>query len=483
MPSRNLNIILLTFCFSLLCYLTHRRAKPAMLVGDALDLIHHHYVDPIDEERLLTAAMNGMTSILDQNCEYIPLDAYASFQDSMSQEFAGIGIYVEQPDITKPVRIVTPLVGSPALRAGMMPGDEIVKIDGEDVARLSLKEVSARLKGPIGTVVYVVVRRDNQDGDAQELSLSIDRSTIELESVIGDYRDEDNDWVYRLQDDPSIAYVRLTSFGEKTDGELRTVLERLNNDFRGLVLDLRGNSGGLLYAAVNVCDMFLDRGRIVSTRIRGGKVYDEFDAQPGTLVNLDKPVAVLIDGNSASASEIVAACLQDHKRAVVVGTRSYGKGTVQNILPLQYGRSALRLTVARYYRPNGKNIHRVIDAQPEDEWGVSPNADMEVSLDENTLEKLSKRWREASYPSLAAASEIQLHDEEPASDDGASSDKGALSDKRSKESTSEKQGTGAETKPEGGLSLDPVLRRAVEAIDSDRAIDDKPSNAPVPAAA
>ncbi|GAA5510547.1 S41 family peptidase [Novipirellula caenicola] len=466
MPSRNLNIILLTFCFSLLCYLTHRRAKPAMLVGDALDLIHHHYVDPIDEDRLLTAAMNGMTSILDQNCEYIPLDAYASFQDSMSQEFAGIGIYVEQPDVTKPVRVVTPLVGSPALRAGMMPGDEIIEIDGENVAKLSLKEVSARLKGPIGTVVYVVVRRDDQ-----ELSLSIDRSTIELESVIGDYRDEDNNWVYRLQDDPSIAYVRLTSFGEKTDGELRTVLERLNNDFRGLVLDLRGNSGGLLYAAVNVCDMFLDRGRIVSTRIRGGKIYDEFDAQSGTLVNLDKPVAVLIDGNSASASEIVAACLQDHQRAVVVGTRSYGKGTVQNILPLQYGRSALRLTVARYYRPNGKNIHRVLDAKPEDEWGVSPNPDMEVSLDESTLEKLSKRWREASYPSLAAVSEMQLHSDEPTRDKG------------DKESTSAKQGTDVETMPEGGLSLDPVLRRAVEAIDADRAIDDAPRSDAVPAAA
>ncbi|WP_442508945.1 S41 family peptidase [Novipirellula sp. SH528] len=462
MPSRNLNIILLTFCFSLLCFLTHRRAKPAMLVGDALDLINNHYVDPIDEETLLIAAMNGMTSILDQNCEYIPLDAYASFQDSMSQEFAGIGIYVEQPDLTKPVRVVTPLVGSPALRAGMMPGDEIVKIDGEDVAKLNLKEVSARLKGPINTVVYVVVRRDDQ-----ELSLSIDRSTIELESVIGDYRDAKNEWVYRLEDDPSIAYVRLTSFGEKTEGELRTVLTQLNNDFRGLVLDLRGNSGGLLYAAVDICDMFLERGRIVSTRIRGGKVYDEFDAQAGTLVSNDKPVAVLIDGNSASASEIVAACLQDHQRAVVVGTRSYGKGTVQNILPLQYGRSALRLTVARYYRPSGKNIHRVKEAKPEDEWGVRPNDEMEVSLDETTLEKLSKRWREASYPSLAASSALQLHVDEQALEN---------------EST-EKEGGEGEELSVGGLSLDPVLRRAVEAIDADRAIDDEQNDNVVPAAA
>ncbi len=232
--------------------------------------------------------------------------------------------------------------------------------------------------------------------------MTIPRKTIALESVIGDHRSEDNKWVYRLESDPDIAYIRLTSFGEKTVRELQQVLTNLNNEFEALVLDLRGNSGGLLYAARDVSDMFIDKGRIVSTKTRGGVLEEVYDAQPGTLVAPNKLLTVLIDGGSASASEIVAACLQDSKRAVVVGTRSYGKGTVQNILPLQYGRSALRLTVARYYRPSDKNIHRSKDDTEEDEWGVKPDEGFQVTVDDETLIKLGNRWREASYPLLSA---------------------------------------------------------------------------------
>ncbi len=425
MPPKNLNVILLAFIVSLMCYLTSRRAKTAMMVGDALDLINTHYVDPVDEDQLLIAAMNGMTSTLDANCEYIPIDRYASFQDSINQEFTGIGIYVEQPDPNQPVRVITPLVGSPALLAGMLPADEIVRIDGEDVSKLELKDVSSKLKGPIGSNVNVVVRREEE-----QVTLSIKRTTIELESVIGDHRNEKSEWVFRLKDRPEIAYVRLTSFGEKTTNEGRKVFLELNNDFRGLILDLRGNSGGLLYSAVDVCDMFLEEGRIVSTRVRGGRVYDEFDAEQGVLVSTDKPVVVLIDENSASASEIVAACLQDQKRAKVVGARSYGKGTVQNVLPLQYGRSALRLTVARYYRPNGKDIHRSENAKPEDEWGVTPDEGMAIKLDDETRIDLAKRWQIASYPSLANPSNTVELEKTPS-----------------------------------GLEVDPAVKRAVQAID------------------
>ncbi|TWT80937.1 Carboxy-terminal processing protease CtpB precursor [Planctomycetes bacterium CA13] len=406
MPPRNLNIILIACCISLLCYLTHRRAKTAIMVGDALDLINTYYVDPIDEDDLLVAAMDGMTSQLDQHSEFIPVEFYESFQNSITQEFAGIGIYVDQPSADQPVRVITPLVGSPALKAGMLPGDAIIKIDGEDVSKMDLRDVSSRLKGPLDTIVSVVVRRGDlgleQDAaTAEEVTLEIRRATIELESVIGDHRDKDNQWVYRLREDPSIAYVRLTSFGDKTTDELSKVLADLDNEFRGMVFDVRGNSGGLLYSAIDIANMFLDEGRIVSTRTRGDKVEAEYDAENGTLVNRKIPVAVLIDENSASASEIVAAALQDNQRAVVVGARSYGKGTVQNVLPLQYGRSALRLTVARYYRPSGKNIHRPKDATEDQTWGVAPNEGMDVSLDDEIREALMKRWSEASYPSLA----------------------------------------------------------------------------------
>ena len=182
---------------------------------------------------------------------------------------------------------------------------------------------------------------------------------------------------------------------------MEQVLKTLDNDFSGLVLDLRGNGGGLLHAAVEVSDMFLNSGRIVSTRVRGGEVEDRFDATEGTLIEASKPIAILVDTDSASASEIVAACLQDNQRAKVVGTRSYGKGTVQNILPCSTDGAPLRLTVARYYRPNGKNIHRGKDATVDDEWGVQPNDGLMVELDEDTIIDLAKRWREASYPSLA----------------------------------------------------------------------------------
>ncbi len=430
MPPRNLNVILLAFCLALLCYFTHRRTRTAMMVGDALELINTYYVDPVDDEKLLIAAMNGMTSTLDEHSTYIPGADYESFQDSINQEFAGIGIFVEQPEPGKPVRVITPLVDSPALLSGVKPGDLIVRVDNQDVSKMALSDVSAKLKGPIETVVHLVVLRD-----AQEIALSVTRGTIPLPSVIGDHRDKNDRWVYRLRDEPSIAYVRLTSFGEKTVDELKKVLLELDNDFRGIVLDLRGNGGGLLHAAVDVSDMFLNHGKIVSTRIRGGKKEDEFSATPGTLVDAGKPVAVLIDGNSASASEIVAACLQDNGRAVVVGNRSYGKGTVQNILPLQYGRSALRLTVARYYRPNGQNIHRGSDASEDDQWGVRPNEGMAVEIDEGKMELLAKRWREASYPAMATSSQ---------------------------QSTSSIADPNEASEPMPDLMLDPQLGRAVE---------------------
>ncbi len=439
MPPRNLNIILIAFCVAFLCYVTHRRVRTAMMVGDALEMINMYYVDPVDDEALLTAAMNGMTATLDQHSEYIPGKAYQSFQDSINQEFAGIGIFVEHPDPDHPVRVITPLVNSPALKAGIKPGDLIIRVDNEDVSKLTLREVSDRLRGAVQTVVHLVVLRGEN-----EIALSVKRDTIPLPSVIGDHRDENDDWVYRIREEPSIAYIRLTSFGEKTVAELEQVLADLDNDFRGLVLDLRGNGGGLLQAAADVCDMFLDQGRIVSTRTRGGVDEDDFRATHGTLVAAGKPVAILIDGNSASASEIVAACLQDHDRAAIVGTRSYGKGTVQNILPLQYGRSALRLTVARYYRPNGKNIHRGKDAGPDDQWGVSPTVGMNVEVDEETLKKMGRRWREASYPAMATQSA-----QDP-------------SGQGSTQTPTDSSGKTPEIETESDLWLDPQLGRAAE---------------------
>ncbi|MEO1525524.1 MAG: S41 family peptidase [Planctomycetota bacterium] len=395
MPSRNLNVILFAIVVGLLCHVVHRRTRTAAIISEAIELIDQHYVDEVDPQKLIEGAMKGVVGELDQHSSFFAVEQYETFQDSIHQEFAGIGIYVRQAEEGKPVRVVTPLVRSPALVAGIMPNDEIIQVDGQDVSQMKLDDVSDRLKGPPGTTVDIVVRRGED-----ELPLSVKRARIELESVVGDHRNEDHDWVYRLREHPEVAYIRMKSFGEKTVNELESVLVELDNNFSALVLDLRGNGGGLLYAAGDVCDMFLSSGDIVSTRVRGGRIDEFLKATPGTLVHENIPMAILVDGNSASASEIVAACLQDNDRATVVGMRSFGKGTVQEIIPLEYGKRALRLTIAKYYRPNNENIHRGPDATEDDQWGVTPDEGFTVPMDLDALRKLSRAWDVASYPAL-----------------------------------------------------------------------------------
>lgn len=399
MLPRNLTIISIALVVSTACHLLHRRTQTALTIGEAMELIDDYYVEPVKNRDLLIAAMDGMTSQLDPYSEFIPPRDYQAFQDSIQQEFAGIGIYVQQPVAGQPVRVITPLVGSPALKAGLLPGDQIIRVDGSDVSKMEIRDVSERLRGPIGSVVDIELRR-GPESDEQELSTKVVRDRIEIESVIGDHRDENNRWVYRLADKPEFAYISMRSFGDKTVEELRDVLKSLDNDFDALVLDLRGNGGGLLTAAVDVADMFLNEGLIVTTKTRGGVVEDIAKATPGTLVDSDKPMAILIDHDSASASEIVSAALQDQHRAIIGGTRSFGKGTVQNILPLEYGRSALKLTVAKYYRPSDRNIHRGKDDTDDDVWGVTPDEGLAVEMDLKKLGRLMILRQEASYPSL-----------------------------------------------------------------------------------
>ncbi len=470
MLPRNFAVILLVAIVSFFCHLKNRQTRPALFVGDALNMIEAYYVDPVDAETLLQSALTGMTSTLDEHSSFIPGEAFQTFQDSINQEFAGIGIIVEPSEQGKPVRVVTPLVGSPALAAGLMPGDLIVRVDGSDVSTLEITEVSTRLKGPVGTTVHLVVLRREK-----EVAIDITRATIALESVIGDHRDASNNWVYRIQSDPGIAYIRLTSFGDKTVDELRSVLTKLDNQFEGLVLDLRGNGGGLLYSAVEICDMFLDEGKIVSTRMRGGEVSESFSAEAGTLVQSDKPMTVIVDGDSASASEIVAACLQDNKRAAVVGVRSYGKGTVQEIMPLQYGHSALRLTIARYYRPSDKNIHRLEGATDDDEWGVRPDEGYEVSIDDASLEKLVMRWRKASYPLLTEAAEGTDSLVTPESSETGPTESGPVDTDIAVESDSKPQMDSDGQELADGLLVDPQLRRAVEYLRKRTESEQKPT--------
>ncbi len=476
MPLRNVYILIVAFFLGLLCHATARQRQSARVIGEAVDLVNRYYVDSVDDRVLLEDAMSGMLQSLDQHSQYIAPDAYEAFESFLQQEFAGIGILIEQPDPDAPVRVITPLVGSPALRAGLLPGDEIVEVDGVDVRGMPLQKVSDRLRGPLDEKVQVGLRR----GEDERLTVAVRRGQIALESVVGDHRNRDSEWVFRVREHPRIGFVRITSFGEKTVAEMRQALTQLDNQFDAFVLDLRGNAGGLLNAAVDVCDFFLEEGLIVTTRGRGDKIVSKATASAGTLIDPQKPMAVLINGESASASEIVAACLQDQRRATIVGTRSFGKGTVQNILMMEYGRSALKLTTARYYRPSGRNIHRRRDADEEEEWGVSPDPGAVVELSESARQQLVRRWQKATYPVLQTSPEAappRAQQEAPASAEAPEPAESAESAQdqpdvspaeRAAGRTSESDEAAADSTADAPQELlprdDPQLRRAIERL-------------------
>lgn len=470
-PTRNLSILVLIAVVCVFCYSAHRRTRHALVVADALELIDQMYIDPVDDRELLIAALSGMTKGLDPYSEFISLQRYEQLQSTMSGEFAGIGIYVDRPDADGPVQVVTPLVGSPALDAGLMAGDQFIEIDQEDVSKMGLSEVSRRLKGPIGTFVDVVVGR----GD-EKVAMKVRRDNIRMESVVGYQRVGDQSWDFRLPGYPAIAYARLTTFGEKTPEELRVVLENLDDQVESLVLDLRANGGGLLDTAVSICDLFLAGGVVVSTEIRGGQVEYEYAVGQAVAVDPTLPIVILIDHNSASASEIVAAAMQDRGRARIVGTRSFGKGTVQNVLPLEVGRSALKLTVARYLRPSGENIHRTDDAGEEDVWGVKPLAEDIVELNEEDQNELFLQWRQRAFPFAAEIDRDRVDAGETNDDPAAQSDDDVEIDvdvdnevevevdAQTKVEVNADPEAEAKVEPGGGNELDPQLRRAVEIL-------------------
>jgi carboxyl-terminal processing protease len=260
-------------------------------------------------------------------------------------------------------------------------------VDGTATAGLNLDEVTSMVRGPVGAPVTLSVRRPDAE---QPHVVTLERAVINVESVLGDVRGSDGKWNYLVSHEPRIGYVRIRMFGDKTAAELAAVMNELTQEgLAGLIIDVRDDAGGSLDAAVEISDLFLPAGRpIVTTRDRDEQVRDRF-VSTGAGKYGDLPLVVLVDRNSASASEIVAACLQDYDRAVVIGERSYGKGTVQRLMKIESGRSLLKLTSATYWRPSGKNIHKMPGDTDADEWGVTPNPGFEVKLDKDQY----KTWR------------------------------------------------------------------------------------------
>ena len=360
-----------------------------------MDLIDQVYVEKTDREKLYQAAMTGMVESLDRYSSYIPPEEFTQFQNIITQEFGGLGIIIDGPPQSEKLVIVTPLYGTPAYDAGLEPGDAIVSIDSKTTAGLDISAVSQMLRGPEGSAVRLEIERE---GQPEKLTFEVKRAAIELESVVGDRRNLNARWSFSLESDPRIGYFRINTFGEKTVNELRAALATVKSDMKAVILDLRDNAGGLLTSAAEICDMFLNDGTIVTTRGRDGVLYEEIKAKPGTEVDNSVPIVVIINDESASASEIVAACLKDRGRAAIVGQRSFGKGSVQNVVELDSGRSGLKLTTAKYYPPSGRNIHRTTESKPEDVWGVQPDEGLEITLDDTQRRAVFQQWRDRSDP-------------------------------------------------------------------------------------
>jgi len=364
------------------------------LFGDIFERIRSQYVEEVDEADLIENAINGMLTSLDPHSSYLPPRDFDNMQVQTRGEFGGLGIEVTQEDGY--VKVVSPIDGTPADEAGMQAGDFITHVDGEAVLGLTLNQAVELMRGPVGSEIVITVVREGTD---EPFDVSIIRDTIKIAAV-------------KARVEGTAVVLRISSFTDQTypnleDGLKKTIQEIGGMDnVSGVVLDLRNNPGGLLNQAILVSNAFLDKGEIVSTRGRDPQDSERYNANPGDLAG-GKPIVVLINGGSASASEIVAGALQDHRRAIVVGTKSFGKGSVQTIMPLQ-GDGAMRLTTARYYTPSGRSIQALgvapdilVEQRPaveEIEDGPQRNqrseADLRGSLENDSLTEDEKKLLE-----------------------------------------------------------------------------------------
>src|SRR2546429_44369 len=349
--------------------------KQLDLFGDVFELVRANYVDEASDESLVEGAINGMLTALDPHSNYLNSKNFTDMKVQTRGEFGGLGIEVSMENGL--VKVVPPIDDTPAAHAGLKPGDLITHLDGNAVQGLTLPEAVEKMRGPVNSDINLTIRREGQE----PFDVKLTRAIIKIQSVRSHL--EGN----------NIGYIRVTSFNEQTDVGLNNAMKNLkqqaNNKLIGVILDLRNNPGGLLDQAVAISDAFLEKGEIVSTRGKRAEEAQRYNARPGDIAS-GLPVAVLINGGSASASEIVAGALQDHHRAVLIGTKSFGKGSVQTIIPLP-GHGAMRLTTARYYTPSGRSIQAK---------GIDPDIVVEAAKIEKTAEKGAKAEKVATATDL-----------------------------------------------------------------------------------
>ena len=344
------------------------------LFGDVFERVRKDYVEEVSDQELLESAINGMLTSLDPHSGYMAADLFKDMQEDTRGEFGGLGIEVTME--AGVVKVVSPIDDTPAARAGIQPGDFIIAIDGKPAIGLTLSEAVDRMRGLVNSAITVTIRR----AGTAAFDVTLVRAIITVKSVRS-----------RVEGNKDVGYIRINTFSEQTQNGLESSIKKLNDELgknlKGYVLDLRNNPGGLLDQAVSVVDSFLERGEIVSTRTRHAEQTQRYNARSGDLAG-GKPIVVLINGGSASAAEIVAGALQDHKRAIIFGTQSFGKGSVQTIIPLARGESAMRLTTARYYTPSGRSIQAT---------GIVPDIEVQPATVQNLATPRFQR-AEASLP-------------------------------------------------------------------------------------
>jgi carboxyl-terminal processing protease len=407
-PKRNLILAAAILVSCVVAIVARDQTSAGRRFAEVLALVDRAYLKPVDDDDLVDAAIDAAVGRLDDHSEFVRGEGKVELEAALDQQFGGVGLELAIEAAGREPAVVSAVVGSPAWRAGIRPGDRLVAIDGRATAGLGLRQVVGLLRGEIGATVTVRVAApaaDTLDPAATTTrDVALVRELVELESVLGDRRRDDGTWDFMIEGEPGIALVRITSFGERTAAEFEAAVALVADvpDLRALVLDLRGNPGGLLGAAVEVCDLLLDEGVVVVTRGRGDVAATQGVRRANAGSRLaGVPILVLVDGLTASAAEIVAAALQDHGRGRIVGSRTFGKGTVQSILPLSDGRGLLKLTTAEFLRPAHASLPRLPEAGAE--WGVSPDEGLHVSLSAEAARAVQQWRRHRDAPARGAA--------------------------------------------------------------------------------
>ena len=362
------------------------------LFGDVLDTVEHQYVTEVDDTKLIQSAIDGMLTSLDPHSGYLDAESFQEMRDQTRGEYGGLGLEVTTEDGV--VKVISPMDDSPAAKAGVKPGDYITAVNGESVLGLSVNEAVKQMRGKPGEVVTLTIAREKTDPFDVHIAREIIKTKTATAKLDGDY-----------------GVLRISSFGEKTTDEAQAAFAKIkaeNPKMKGLILDLRRNPGGLLDQAVGVSDLFLEGGEIVSQRGRDPRDVERYNARPGDITG-GLPMTVLIDSGTASAAEIVAGALQDRKRAQIVGLTSFGKGSVQTVIPLRGGMDgALKLTTARYYTPSGRSIQKT---------GITPDLEVAATRDEaQSIANRAFQFSEASFHNALNSQEgkVRVAPHEPA---------------------------------------------------------------------